>query len=279
MDILSYILSKQYTDKVVGDLLGFEIKVLDSLPQTGKSSVFYLVPAAKTKTKNIYNEFIWVASTNSFEQVGSTEIDLTGYATEEWVTKQGYLTEHQSLSKYALKSELFSKSYDDLTDKPTIPTKTSELINDSHFLTEHQDISGKADADHIHEEYALVDHKHEEYLTEHQSLEGYAKTTDLPNVSNFITMSEVEAKKYLTQVPSEYVTESELNNKGYLTEHQSLEEYALKSDLFSKSYNDLADTPVIPTATSQLTNDSEFISRSEVISLIESYLAENNPTT
>jgi hypothetical protein len=34
----------------------------------------------------------------------------------------GYLTTHQSLVDYALKSELFSGSYNDLTDKPTIPS-------------------------------------------------------------------------------------------------------------------------------------------------------------
>lgn len=33
------------------------------------------------------------------------------------------------------KSELFSGSYNDLTDKPTIPTKTSELTNNSDFVT------------------------------------------------------------------------------------------------------------------------------------------------
>lgn len=32
-----------------------------------------------------------------------------------------------------------------ILNKPTIPTKTSELTNDSGFLTQHQDISGKAD--------------------------------------------------------------------------------------------------------------------------------------
>ena len=36
---------------------------------------------------------------------------------------------------------------------------------------------------------------------------------------------------YLTAVPSEYVTETELNAKGYLTEHQSLADYALKSEI------------------------------------------------
>ena len=41
----------------------------------------------------------------------------------------------QPKGNYALKSELFSKSYNDLTDKPIIPTNTSELTNDSGFIT------------------------------------------------------------------------------------------------------------------------------------------------
>ena len=39
--------------------------------------------------------------------------------------------------------------YDDLTDKPFIPSKTSDLNNDVPFLTEHQDISGKADKSYV----------------------------------------------------------------------------------------------------------------------------------
>lgn len=35
-----------------------------------------------------------------------------------------------------------SGSYNDLTNKPTIPSKTSDLTNDSGFLTSHQDLSG-----------------------------------------------------------------------------------------------------------------------------------------
>ena len=52
---------------------------------------------------------------------------LEGYATEQWVEAKGYLTEHQSLENYALKSE--------------IPTKTSDLTNNSGYLTEHQSLA------------------------------------------------------------------------------------------------------------------------------------------
>ena len=70
-------------------------------------------------------------------------------------------------------------------------------------------------------------------------LSDYAKKSDIPDVSGFITEipseyvteTELSAKGYLTEIPSEYITETELNAKGYLTEHQSLEGYAKKSDI------------------------------------------------
>lgn len=63
-------------------------------------------------------------------------VDLTGYATEEFVKNKIAEAElggeEVDLSGYAQKSEL--------------PTKVSELENDAGYLTEHQDISGKLDA-------------------------------------------------------------------------------------------------------------------------------------
>ena len=105
-----------------------------------------------------------------------------------------------------------------------IPSKTSQLENDSGFITS------------IPDEYVTeteLDAKG--YLTEHQSLADYAKKSEIPDVSGF-----------LTEIPSEYVTETELEAKGYLTQHQSLAEYAKKSELFSKDYNDLTNKPTIP---------------------------------
>ncbi len=40
---------------------------------------------------------------------------------------------------------VFSGNYNDLTNKPSIPSKTSDLTNDAGYLTSHQDISGKQD--------------------------------------------------------------------------------------------------------------------------------------
>lgn len=84
-----------------------------------------------------------------------------------------YLTQHQDLTPYAKTSDLtahtgnstvhvtaeerakwnnksnFSGSYNDLSDKPTIPTvpsNVSAFTNDAGYLTQHQDISGKANS-------------------------------------------------------------------------------------------------------------------------------------
>lgn len=48
----------------------------------------------------------------------------------------------------------FSGSYTDLSNPPTIPSKTSELQNDSGFLTQHQDISGKQDKSTLEQDVA-----------------------------------------------------------------------------------------------------------------------------
>ena len=50
----------------------------------------------------------------------------------------------------------FSGSYNDLSNKPTIPTKTSQLTNDSDFATNAtltSRLAGKSDTTHTHDEY------------------------------------------------------------------------------------------------------------------------------
>lgn len=42
------------------------------------------------------------------------------------------------------------------------------------------------------------------------------------DMSNYYTKAQIDAKGYITSIPSEYVTETELNNKGYLTSHQDI---------------------------------------------------------
>lgn len=102
--------------------------------------------------------------------------------------------------------ETVQKQIDDsLENYPTkdeVPTKTSELENDSGFLTEHQSLDGYATE-------KWVEDKH--YLTEHQSLTDYAKKSEVPTKTSQLT-----------------------NDSGFLTQHQSLTDYAKKTDIPTK---------------------------------------------
>ena len=77
------------------------------------------------------------------------------------------------------------------------------------------------------------------YLTQHQSLDGYAKRSELPEPYNDTELKErvgqLENKPVVDT--SKFVTEETLASKGYLTQHQSLEEYAKKSEI-PQPYND-----------------------------------------
>ena len=118
-----------------------------------------------------------------------------------------------------------------------IPSKTSQLENDSGFLTS------------IPSEYVTeTELEAKGYLTEHQSLENYSTKDYVSNaLTPYAKKSEIpDVSGFLTSIPDEYVTEAELDAKGYLTQHQSLAEYAKKSELFSKDYNDLTNKPTIP---------------------------------
>ena len=65
-----------------------------------------------------------------------------------------------------------------------IPTKTSQLVNDSNFLTQHQDISGKADKASTLSGYGITDaytkaESDGKYLTQHQDISGLATKTEV----------------------------------------------------------------------------------------------------
>ena len=77
----------------------------------------------------------------------NTEVSISNIPTKtsQLTNDSGFLTEHQPLKTINNESIVGEgnitisgggvTSYNDLTDKPTIPTNTSELINDSGFIT------------------------------------------------------------------------------------------------------------------------------------------------
>lgn len=60
-------------------------EVVTSLPTTGKDDVIYLVQDPKGKDNNNYLEYLWL--NGKYELIGSTQVDLSGYATKNDVEK------------------------------------------------------------------------------------------------------------------------------------------------------------------------------------------------
>ena len=228
------------------------------------------------------------------------EVDLSGLATKdelalkadtssiptktsELTNDSGFLTSHQDVSGKADKTyvvaelakkpnESHTHSYNDLTDKPTIPSTTN--LATKKELTD--GLATKSDATHNHDKvYAPITHEHKQYLTSHQDLSGYALKTEIPTVPTK-TSQLTNDSGFIKSIPSEYITETELSAKSYATEtyvtneiakaslsggEVDLSEYATKEELATK-----ADKTAIPTKTSQLTNDSGFLTEHQDIS-------------
>lgn len=79
-------------------------KVVEVLPETGETNVIYLVPSPRPSQKNIKDEFIWVDG--AWEQIGSTEIDLSDYAHKGEVDDK--------LAEKANASEVYTKEQADV---------------------------------------------------------------------------------------------------------------------------------------------------------------------
>lgn len=145
-----YLKTETYTqaevDALIAAIVTIDIQVVASLPISDISTTtIYLVPTSDPELQNIYDEYINTDGTSGgWELIGTTAIDLSNYVTTtdlatalaSYVTSASLTT---ILGNYVLSSSLAavatSGQYSDLSGKPTIPTKTSDLINDSGFTS------------------------------------------------------------------------------------------------------------------------------------------------
>lgn len=129
------------------------------------------------------------------------------------------------------------------------PTKLSQFTNDSGFITSHQSLAGYATESWVkglrYVTDADVAAKYQprgNYLTSHQDISGKSDKTHTHSVTiNGVTKT----------IAATGGSPVDLGN--YLTSHQSLADYAKKTDI-----------PTVPTKTSQLVNDSNFITMDDL---------------
>jgi hypothetical protein len=232
--------------------------------------------------------------------VTKDELEAKHYVTEEELNNKAYLTSHQDLSNYALKSEI-PQPYNDSTLNERVTALESKAIeggayDDSDLRNRVVALEGKEDKDTKYDDTDLrnrvtnlenkpnvdltnyvtseqLENKH--YLTQHQSLDNLVTKEEL-NSKGYITEETLNTKGYLTehQNISHLVTKDELETKGYLTQHQSLEEYAKKSEL----YNDTEVKQRLTTLENKPNIDtSNFVTNEQLEG--KHYLTEHQPLT
>ena len=164
-----------------------------------------------------------------------------------------------------------SGSYDDLSDKPTIPTvptNVSAFTNDAGYLTEHQSLSDYYTKSEVNTELAdkqdkltagtniTIDANNVISSTGGEQVQADWNQTDstavdyiknkpaIPDTSEFVTKAEYNPKEVaiaeaLTDLHDSIPTvptnvSAFTNDAGYLTQHQSLDNYYTKEEIDNK---------------------------------------------
>lgn len=127
--LVSYILSQNYTNKAIAEASrdGFDVSIEQNrsiLNGSGEEKIFYFIPKAATGTSDGYEEYIYV--NNSWEKVGSTDIDLSEYATKNWVTGQIAEIIKTDISSATVTLNTNSFVYD---GTPKVPSVTAVVLN------------------------------------------------------------------------------------------------------------------------------------------------------
>ena len=245
-------------DTMLSQISSLKIEVVDALPSTGSADTIYLLKV-RQQGNDMYQEYFWV--NNAWELIGG--IDLTDYYTK---------TEVNTL--------LTAKA-----DVSAIPTKTSDLTNDSNFAVDanyvHTDnnyttaeknklagIAAGAEVN-VQSNWAQTNSSADDFIKNKPSIP--TKTSDLTNDSGFITTSAIPTKVsaftndagYLNEIPDDSVGLNQLDST-IVNALNNINNKANTADLapvaFSGNHDDLINKPTIPTKTSDLTNDSNFVS-------------------
>ena len=218
--------------------LGITKEVVSVLPTENISdNTLYFVP----NDKGSRDEYLYI--NDKWELIGSTETNFTDYYTKQ---ETNTLLEDKANSVH-------THVVKDITDFPTIPTKVSELSNDSNFVTstELHDYATKNDLN------SKQDALSEEQLSNIDSIPDKVNKSDLSNVATSGSYKDLLDKPVIPEGAdlSDYYNKGETDN--LLNSKANTSDLAVVAK--SGNYNDLINTPTIPTKTSELTNDSGYI--------------------
>ena len=255
---------------------------------------------------------------------GLSDVNLTSPAIDDALIYDGAEWVNSPLSAVA-----FSGDYSDLSNAPTIPTKTSDLNNDSDFVSDsayvHTDnnftnadvtkLSGiQAGAEvNVQSDWSEADNTADDYIKNKPTIP--TKTSDLNNDSGFLDSSDITVTQVQTtgtkiatidvdgnstdlyaptggggsytegdgiditnNAISVDTTFTEASTRANINSGDTFSTILgkikkfftdLKTVAFSGSYNDLSNKPTIPTNTSDLNNDSGYVTGLDLMGKVD----------
>lgn len=224
--------------------MSFTIEIVDELPETGDPSTIYLVENGDTGT---YTEYLWLSQEQVYEELGSVaDVDLGNYYNKSQVDQLLALKANIS----SLATVATSGSYNDLSNKPdipTVPTNVSAFTNDAGYLTEHQSLDNyynKTQTDNLlaGKQHTLTAGANITIENNVISATGGGGGGDMSNYytkteTNTLLNAKADSNSLATVATSGNYNDltnkptnvsSFVNDAGYLTQHQSL------ADVFGK---------------------------------------------
>ena len=128
----------------------------------------------------------------------------------------------------------FKVNLSEIDKASQLPVKERFFANS--MIVDRVDVLTKEDFDNAIKEIE----KGSKFLTEAQANEKYALKGDIPNVSDFVSSTQLSDYALRTDIPnSETIVNKaveKVEEKGYLTEHQSLANYVTETQLEGKNY-------------------------------------------
>lgn len=241
----------------VKDITSFEFEVVSTLPNTGTKGKIYLVSNGGSGN-NSYDEYIWV--NNAYEKIGTTAVDLSGY--------QAKITSSNKLAASlvsGLATVATSGSYNDLSNKPTIPTiptNVSAFTNDANYITQNiKVINGTSGlnstkvAEYLanYDDIFIIDSDRVYRYFGKNSSTYFFRCTDKTNVYAIDVQSSGVSKSSHT-IPTKTNSYTPTDSTYFVTGavvKAALDTLATVAS--SGSYNDLSDKPTIPSAVTEST--------------------------
>lgn len=106
--------------QMISNASSLKKEVATSLPATGKDDVIYLVQDPKGKDNNNYLEYLWL--NGKYELIGSTQVDLSGYAKLEDIVAS------KVVDIYTLEKDFYTALSSDINFQETIGRDMLTLV-------------------------------------------------------------------------------------------------------------------------------------------------------